>query len=50
MTELEEKTSAKEEALKRKEADRLADERAQHDAKKAKTDSSKDFLDSIQAF
>ena len=50
MTELEEKTSSKEEAIRRQEADRLAEERAKQDSQKAKTDSSKDFLDNIQAF
>jgi hypothetical protein len=47
MTELEEKTNAKDEARLRKEADRLAEDRAQQDAKKAKAEQSKDFLDNI---
>ena len=50
MNDLEDKVSSKEEAQKRKEADRLAEERALQDAKKAKADQSKDFLDNIQAF
>ncbi len=50
MNDLEDKVSSKEEAQKRKEADRLAEERALQDAKKAKAEQSKDFLDNIQAF
>jgi hypothetical protein len=50
MNDLEDKVSSKEEAQKRKEADRLAEERALQDAKKAKADQSKDFLYNIQAF
>jgi hypothetical protein len=38
MNELEEKTSAKDEVRLRKEADKLAEERAEKDAKKAKAD------------